>query len=723
MMRAFLSPLAHPRLRCDLLSMMRTLSGILVLCLLMHADPAGAQVIKPTPELPTTPSPDAAPPPPGEDMEYAAQAIGTTMPTTVVAGSTITVSVTMKNTGSTTWTMNAPEPFRLGSANPIDNLTWGVGRVSLPTTVAYGMPVDFFMTVTAPSTPGTYSFAWQMLREGGGWFGGMLSRTVTVTAPPAPVYDAQLTNASIPATMTAGSAYNVSLTFKNTGNVTWVKASNYRIGSTSPDDNVTFGRNRVDLNVATVAPGQSATFDFQVQAPSTAGNHTFDWGMLWEDQRRFGQTTARTVTVSSPVPKPTIWASLSPDPLVAGQSFTTNWGATNATSLSRVCTAAGTGYKVSESLSLNGPRTATAQAAWVGYPSSCTWTASGAGGSTSFTQTMTTVYPKPTLGITRNPVKPVAGQFFTTTWNTTNATSLSRVCTASGTGYKVSESLTVNDERTEPALAAWVGYPSSCTWTASGLGGTTTRTETMETVAPPTPKPSIEVQRNPNPAVAGQLFTTTWSTTNATSLSRVCTAAGTGYKISETVAVNDSRTEFAQAGWVAYPSSCTWTASGPGGTKTYTDTLTTVAAPTPKPTIEVTRNPAPKAGQSFTTTWSTTNATSLSRVCTASGTGYTVNESLAVSGSRTETAQAGWVAYPSSCTWTATGAGGTSTHVETMTTEPGVASSSVTYLHTDALGSPVARTNASGQVISRSATSRTGMSRAGRCRRLGSRGM
>ncbi len=88
-------------------------------------------------------------------------------------------------------------------------------------------------------------------------------------------------------------------------------------------------------------------------------------------------------------------------------------------------------------------------------------------------------------------------------------------------------------------------------------------------------------------------------------------------------------------------------------------------------------------------------------MCTASGTGYTVNESLAVSGSRTETAQAGWVAYPSSCTWTATGAGGTSTRVETMTTEPGAASSSVTYLHTDALGSPVARTNASGQVISR----------------------
>jgi hypothetical protein len=63
------------------------------------------------------------------------------------------------------------------------------------------------------------------------------------------------------------------------------------------------------------------------------------------------------------------------------------------------------------------------------------------------------------------------------------------------------------------------------------------------------------------------------------------------------------------------------------------------------------------------------------------------------------TAQAGWVNYPSTCTWTASGPGGTTTYVETMTTIPG-ANSAVTYIHTDGLGSPVARTDASGAVIS-----------------------
>jgi RHS repeat-associated protein len=64
------------------------------------------------------------------------------------------------------------------------------------------------------------------------------------------------------------------------------------------------------------------------------------------------------------------------------------------------------------------------------------------------------------------------------------------------------------------------------------------------------------------------------------------------------------------------------------------------------------------------------------------------------------TAQSGWVGYPSSCTWTASGAGGSTIYTETMTTVAG-ASGSVTYIHTDGLGSPVARTDASGNVISR----------------------
>jgi RHS repeat-associated protein len=127
---------------------------------------------------------------------------------------------------------------------------------------------------------------------------------------------------------------------------------------------------------------------------------------------------------------------------------------------------------------------------------------------------------------------------------------------------------------------------------------------------------------------------------------------------------------------------------------------TMTAARTPRPTITVTRPSVLEAGRHFMTSWSTTNATSLTHVCTASSTGYTVSETLAVNDSRTLTAQSGWVGYPSSCTWMASGAGGTSTYTETMTTADDD-KSSVTYIHTDGLGSPVARTNLAGTVISR----------------------
>ena len=76
-----------------------------------------------------------------------------------------------------------------------------------------------------------------------------------------------------------------------------------------------------------------------------------------------------------------------------------------------------------------------------------------------------------------------------------------------------------------------------------------------------------------------------------------------------------------------------------------------------------------KAGSAYTVTWSSTNATSVSYNCTASGSGYTGSGSVAANGSANGTASVAWVGYPSTCSWTATGAGGTKTVYETMTTQ------------------------------------------------------
>ncbi len=99
-----------------------------------------------------------------------AQWIAQTVPANMVAGEDYPVSITMLNIGSTTW-----EPttlHNLGSQDPQDNEIWGMGRVVMPIASAPpGTSVDFVFTVTAPSTPGTYAFQWEMVQDGVEHFG------------------------------------------------------------------------------------------------------------------------------------------------------------------------------------------------------------------------------------------------------------------------------------------------------------------------------------------------------------------------------------------------------------------------------------------------------------------------------------------------------------------------------------------------------------------------
>jgi len=92
-----------------------------------------------------------------------------TAPEELETGSSRPVTVTMRNTGSSTWTRSAS--YRLGSQAPQDNTRWGLGRVELPNDVTPGGTVSFGFQITAPNEPGAYRFAWRMLQEQVEWFG------------------------------------------------------------------------------------------------------------------------------------------------------------------------------------------------------------------------------------------------------------------------------------------------------------------------------------------------------------------------------------------------------------------------------------------------------------------------------------------------------------------------------------------------------------------------
>jgi arylsulfatase A-like enzyme len=87
------------------------------------------------------------------------------------AGETISISITMKNTGTTAWTPKGQ--FKLGSQSPADNEIWGLQRVCLDSgdSILNGEEKTFTFDVIVPEYDGVYNFQWQMIQEGEEWFG------------------------------------------------------------------------------------------------------------------------------------------------------------------------------------------------------------------------------------------------------------------------------------------------------------------------------------------------------------------------------------------------------------------------------------------------------------------------------------------------------------------------------------------------------------------------
>jgi len=103
--------------------------------------------------------------------------------------------------------------------------------------------------------------------------------------------------------MQTGGQYDVSVTMHNNGETTWSRALQYTLMSQAPHNNMTWGLGRVPLPVEEVRPGESATFNFQVTAPPTAGAYLSQWGMQREGHGSFGASTvAAPVGVAAPPP-------------------------------------------------------------------------------------------------------------------------------------------------------------------------------------------------------------------------------------------------------------------------------------------------------------------------------------------------------------------------------------------------------------------------------------
>ncbi|HVT15321.1 MAG TPA: NBR1-Ig-like domain-containing protein [Thermoanaerobaculia bacterium] len=111
-----------------------------------------------------------------------AQLVAANLPKTMDAGQTVTVSVTLRNTGTSIWTSDAGH--KLGAVGDKDFFALPRQLLAAGESIAPGQQKTFTFDFTAPALPATYSTRWQMLREGVAWFGDQLTQEVTVNPAP-----------------------------------------------------------------------------------------------------------------------------------------------------------------------------------------------------------------------------------------------------------------------------------------------------------------------------------------------------------------------------------------------------------------------------------------------------------------------------------------------------------------------------------------------------------
>jgi hypothetical protein len=205
-----------------------------------------------------------------------------------------TVSITSPANGST---FTAPANVTV-NANALDSN----GTVT---------KVDFYngTTLLGTDTTSPYAFTWTNVAAGSYSLSAKAtdnlgavgtSNTVTITVAASVSNDAAAGIVSIPTAMTAGRTYAVSVAMRNSGTSTWTAAAGYKLGSQNPQDNTTWGTNRLTLAATdAIAPGQTKTFAFNVTAPITAKAYNFQWRMVQEGVQWFGAlSTNVSVTVS-----------------------------------------------------------------------------------------------------------------------------------------------------------------------------------------------------------------------------------------------------------------------------------------------------------------------------------------------------------------------------------------------------------------------------------------
>ena len=251
------------------------------------------------------------PPPPTQS--YHAAFLSESAWPTLVPGTSTALTVKFTNTGTATWQKGvAGKQANLGlngdtlafAALGMNDGWLAANRLATTTeaTVAPGQTGTFTFNVRAPTAPGTYRLPLRPVIDGLTWLedSGVF---MVITSSDGSYHSRWAAQSAYPTLRAGQTSTPLTMTFTNAGTGTWVKGvlgREARLGINL--DDVTWAslgvnwplQNRVATQTeATVAPGQNATFTFQVKAPATPGVYSIHLrpvieGTVWmEDEGVF----------------------------------------------------------------------------------------------------------------------------------------------------------------------------------------------------------------------------------------------------------------------------------------------------------------------------------------------------------------------------------------------------------------------------------------------------
>jgi len=247
-----------------------------------------------------------------------------------------TITLKAKNVGRLPWYRGGDNPVRLGTWQAPDHpsplLNGGIRYATLAESVVQPNDVGTFTFTVTPSTSGTFVEAMNLVVENSQWMSWPgFSPTVVVASTPFQYNVENIIYGNGSGVMEPGQVQDMTMIVRNTGNITWSKSSGPPImlapwGHDSevavPEPGKWESASRITLmNESSVAPGQTAGFQFKVRVPR-AGNFYEQLSIVAEGHSWFDGNKPTLYLRGASYAWQPVWTSISTGNVNIGRSQT-----------------------------------------------------------------------------------------------------------------------------------------------------------------------------------------------------------------------------------------------------------------------------------------------------------------------------------------------------------------------------------------------------------------